>query len=244
MAKINEIIEKIEQFAPPELAESWDNSGWQINLHNENVEKVMLCTSCTKDVLSQAIEKGCGLIIAHHPLIFPSVSNISEDIIINAVKNNISIYSAHTNMDKAQLGMNYEFAKKIGLNIVDEQDFVRIGEFNEERTLDSVILDLKVRFNLEKIQVVNYQTMKPVKRVAVCTGAGAEFIDDLKNKNIDLYITSDLKYHNVVDVDNFSIIDMGHLESEKHFTNIVKNVIIDLEMGIETANEKPVWTFV
>lgn len=244
MAKINEIIQRIEKFAPLELAESWDNSGWQINLHNDCVEKIMLCTSCTKDVLRQAIEKNCKLIIAHHPLIFPSVNNISEDIIINAVKNDISIYSAHTNIDKAKFGMNYEFAKNIGLNIVEEQDFVRIGEFEGIKTLDNIILELKVRFNLEKIKVVNYQTLKPVKRVAVCTGAGAEFINDLKNKNIDLYITSDLKYHNVVDVNNFAIIDMGHLESEKHFTNIIKNVIIDLEMEIETANEKPIWTFV
>ena len=67
MVNIDEVIKVLENFAPLETAQSWDNSGWQINLGKKQANKVLLCLSVTPKILSQAIENGCDFIISHHP---------------------------------------------------------------------------------------------------------------------------------------------------------------------------------
>ena len=101
MAKISEVIEKLEKIAPLETQEEWDNSGWQINL---GIKKIMLTLNVTQDVLKQAIEQKCDLIISHHPMIFKPLSCIKNKVIISAIQNRIQIYSAHTNFDKSSIG--------------------------------------------------------------------------------------------------------------------------------------------
>ena len=70
MAKTSEIIKILEEYAPPELAESWDNSGWQIFLGNDYTSKVLICVSVTDEIINQAVELGCNLIVSHHPVTF------------------------------------------------------------------------------------------------------------------------------------------------------------------------------
>ena len=104
MINVGEIINEIEKFAPVEMAQNWDNTGWQINFNKQEAKKIMLCLSVTQDIISQAINQECDLIISHHPLIFNPLKKITSDtvtekIIIEAIKNDIQIYSAHTNLD-------------------------------------------------------------------------------------------------------------------------------------------------
>jgi len=117
---IKDIISEIENFAPLALQESYDNSGIQCGDVNENAKGALLCLDVTLDVLAEAQRKKCNLIIAHHPLIFSSIkkltgANYVEQILITAIKKNITIYACHTNADNVRMGVNQKIAEKLGL---------------------------------------------------------------------------------------------------------------------------------
>jgi dinuclear metal center YbgI/SA1388 family protein len=118
--KIGEIIKTIEDFAPLALQESWDNAGLIVGDSENIVESALLCLDVTEEVLDEAISKGAGLVISHHPVIFRGLkkltgSDTTERIVLMAIRNNISLYSAHTNIDKIWGGVNSRIAEKLGL---------------------------------------------------------------------------------------------------------------------------------
>ena len=118
--KIKEIVSALERFAPLPLQDGFDNAGLQIGLTEAEATGALLCLDVTEAVLDEAIALGYNLIISHHPLIFKGYKSITgkdyvERCILKAIKNDIVIYSAHTNLDNAQGGVNYKIAEKIGL---------------------------------------------------------------------------------------------------------------------------------
>ena len=121
--KIKEIVSALERFAPLPLQDGFDNAGLQIGLTDAETTGVLLCLDVTEAVLDEAIASGCNLIISHHPLIFKGYKSITgkdyvERCILKAIKNDIVIYSAHTNLDNAPGGVNFKIAEKIGLKNV------------------------------------------------------------------------------------------------------------------------------
>ena len=103
--KISEIISLIEEVAPISLQEEYDNAGLQVGNKNNEATGALLCIDVTEDVVDEAIQKGLNLIISHHPLLFKGLKNITgknyiERVVIKAIKNDISIYSAHTNLER------------------------------------------------------------------------------------------------------------------------------------------------
>ena len=127
--KIKEIVSALERFAPLPLQDGFDNAGLQIGLTDAEATGALLCLDVTEAVLDEAIVSGCNLVISHHPLIFKGYKSITgkdyvERCILKAIKNDIVIYSAHTNLDNAPRGVNYKIAEKIGLTnlrILDEK---------------------------------------------------------------------------------------------------------------------------
>ena len=121
--KIKEIVSALERFAPLPLQDGFDNAGLQIGLTDAEATGALLCLDVTEAVLDEAIASGCNLVISHHPLIFKGYKSITgkdyvERCILKAIKNDIVIYSAHTNLDNAPGGVNYKIAEKIGLKDV------------------------------------------------------------------------------------------------------------------------------
>lgn len=240
-----DVIQKIEDCAPLSIAESWDNSGWQIKLANENVEKVMLCVSVTNDVVVQAIEKNVDLIIAHHPLIFPNIKRIDDYMIELLVNNNIQVYSAHTNFDKAGISSSGILAKELGFNsFYKKNDFLVYVDLEKQENLDDILLKLKIALNVNKIKVVNYKTGFNLKKIAFCAGSGADFIKEIMYDKIDLYVTSDVKYHDALMVKELTIADVGHLETEKPLLKIFLDLLTNLEIEVFIADEKTIWNFI
>ena len=116
--RIGEITKAIEDYAPLWLQESYDNAGVQVGDLSAVVTGVLLCTDITEPVLDEAIEKGANLVISHHPLIFRPLKKIAgrsmvERIVAKAIKNDVTLYSAHTNMDNAYGGVNFKMAEKL-----------------------------------------------------------------------------------------------------------------------------------
>lgn len=121
--RIKEIIQTIEQLAPIPLQEEYDNSGVQVGDVNQEAAGALLCIDVTENVVEEAVSLGCNLIVAHHPLLFKPLRKITgrnyiERCLISAIKNNIVIYAAHTNLDNAAGGVNYRLAEMLGLQNV------------------------------------------------------------------------------------------------------------------------------
>ncbi|WP_081965481.1 Nif3-like dinuclear metal center hexameric protein [Porphyromonas macacae] len=117
---IKDILKVLEHYLPPALQESYDNCGIQVGLADRPASGVLLAVDITEAVVDEAVEKGCNLIIAHHPLLFKplkqlTAANYIERCIIKAVKHDIVIYAAHTNADNAGRGLNDMLARKFGL---------------------------------------------------------------------------------------------------------------------------------
>ncbi|AOY77522.1 Nif3-like dinuclear metal center hexameric protein [Clostridium formicaceticum] len=127
---VKSIIDIMEKLAPKQDAMKWDNVGLQVGSNHSQVNRVMVCLDVTKEVLQEAVEKKVDLIIAHHPMIFSPLKSITKEdykgsLIHEAIKKDINIYAAHTNMDIATEGLNAFVAKKIGIEDTDILDITQ-----------------------------------------------------------------------------------------------------------------------
>lgn len=118
--KISEIIAHLEEWAPPSLQESYDNSGLIVGSPLTDVTGVLVALDCTEAIVEEAIAKGCNLVVAHHPIVFSGLKkftgkNYVERTVIAAIKNNIAIYAIHTNLDNVHTGVNAKIAAQLGL---------------------------------------------------------------------------------------------------------------------------------
>ena len=117
---VKQIIQAIEAFAPPIYQESYDNCGLQVGNTEDEVTGVLITLDVTEPILEEALQRGCNMVVAHHPLIFSGLKRISgrtyvERVVQKAIKNDISIYAAHTNLDNMYQGVNAKIAEKLGL---------------------------------------------------------------------------------------------------------------------------------
>ena len=118
--KVKEVINALERFAPLPLQESYDNAGLQVGLTEAEVSGVLLCLDVTEEVMREAVELGCNLVVSHHPVLFHRLKQISDStqvqrVVRMAIQDDIAIYSAHTNLDKTEDGVNYQIAERLGL---------------------------------------------------------------------------------------------------------------------------------
>ena len=364
--KIGQIISAIEVFAAPELQEDYDNAGLITGERSWNCSGVLCALDVTVDVLKEARRNNCNLVVAHHPIIFRGLKRINgknyvEQVIIEAIKNDIAIYAAHTNLDNILLGVSGMIAKKLGLkNIavlqpknkmlrrlitfapVDKAEEVRqavfdagagqigrysecsfnsngtgtfkaepgadpyvgeIGKRHEENetkieivypffleqqvvkalidnhpyeevaydifTMDNVhfgigagvigeLEDLKEEMeffqilkNTFRVGAIRHTRLldKPVRKVAICGGAGSFLIKSAIQKGADIYITADVKYHEFFDAENKLVIaDIGHYESEQFTVDLLHDLLVEkfptFAVLKTTVNTNPVQYFV
>ncbi|MES2591958.1 MAG: Nif3-like dinuclear metal center hexameric protein [Bacteroidota bacterium] len=118
--KLKEITDYLEEYAPLAYQENYDNSGLICGEKDMEITAALICLDSTEAVVDEAIVSGCNLIIAHHPIVFSGLKkfngkNYVERVIIKAIKNNIAIYAAHTNLDNVHNGVNAKIAEKLGL---------------------------------------------------------------------------------------------------------------------------------
>jgi dinuclear metal center YbgI/SA1388 family protein len=118
--KIKELLAVLEAFAAPELQEEYDNAGLIAGNSNHECNGVLCCLDVTTEVVKEAIQNNCNLIVAHHPIVFRGLKQINgknyvEQVMIEAIKNDIAIYAAHTNLDHVVLGVNGLIAEKLNL---------------------------------------------------------------------------------------------------------------------------------
>jgi len=360
--RVSDIIQILEESAPLQYQESYDNSGLLVGDKNAEIASAMLCLDSTEEVIDEAIAKNCKFIIAHHPIVFSGIKKLTgEDyvqrVLIKAIKNDIAIYAGHTNFDNIIGGVNSEIASK--LNVIETKilrpkqellyklrTFVplkdiavvqqalfsagagnignydhcsfstqgsgsyrgnddsnpSIGQKGREEVADEVAIEIvlerhktatvlnallanhpyeEVAYDLYPLEnayqnvgsgiigklaqpmksaqflaelkeimkagVVKHTAIHKefIEHVAICGGSGAFLIDDAKRAKADIYVTSDIKYHEFFDADNEIIIaDIGHYESEQYttaiFAKIIKQKFPNFALHFSTATTNPV----
>ena len=245
MIKTDYIISKIEKYAALELAEDWDNSGWQINLEHDYTNKVLVALSLTRNVLEQAITNDCDLIVTHHPLIFSPIKKISNSLIADVIKNNICVYCAHTNLDKTYGSTTDALCGVLGLqNLITVEEYIKIANLKDEIALDEFIQNVKRAMNLSQVKLINPNGIQTVKNVAICAGGGGSLVNKLRDYDIDLYITGDIKFHKALEVEDFAVLDIGHFESELPVLPLIQGLIAKTKVDVIIAKEEKPWVMV
>jgi len=360
--KIKEIVSALERFAPLPLQDGFDNAGLQIGLTEAEATGALLCLDVTEAIIDEAITLGYNLVISHHPLIFKGYKSITgkdyvERCILKAIKNDIVIYSAHTNLDNASGGVNFKIAEKIGLKNIrvlsckedsllklvtfvpfEQANTVRqalfdagcgnignydscsynlegegtfragedthpfcgtIGELHKEKEIriETILpafrkniaiqaliaahpyeepaydlyplkniweqagagiigkletpedeLDFLKRIKkIFEVGCVKHNSLKnkPVKKVALCGGAGAFLLPDAIRSNADVFITGEIRYHDYFGHENEILMaEIGHYESEQYtkeiFNALLKEAFPDLAIQYSKINTNPI----
>lgn len=229
---LDELIKVMEEIAPPDTQESWDNSGIQIAAGPMDIQRVLTSLEITEAVIEEADEQDADLIVTHHPLIFGGIKSIDYrqmigSYIVRLLNLGISVYSCHTPFDKLRGGNNDFLARLIGLKEVSgfaspqgENQIGRVGCLPAPVTLVAMmdLLAERLRMDLEQIRAVGRPDMV-IHKVGICTGAGADLMELAIENGCQLFITGDLKYHDAQKAKacGLAVIDAGHYGTEKSF---------------------------
>ncbi|MBQ9652098.1 MAG: Nif3-like dinuclear metal center hexameric protein [Prevotella sp.] len=237
--KIKEVIAALERFAPLPLQEDFDNAGLQLGLTEAEVSGALLCLDVTEDIVREAKEKGCNLIVSHHPLLFHGLKQIVDADMVQrcvrmAITWDITIVSMHTNLDNAVGGVNWKIAEKLGLNSLmkdarqGEKYGMYVGELPQPMDAKTFISHVKEKMEAT-VAMTNGLLDCPVSRVAICGGAGSFMLSEAIAAGADAFITGEMHYHEYFGHDGeIQICVIGHYESE-HFTREVLEEIINRE---------------
>ncbi len=245
---LKQIIDIIESVAPRRQQEAWDNSGLQVGDSSREIHSVLLAVDVSEAVVAEAIKEGCDLIMSHHPLLFHGLKQITgstpqERCVAEAIRHNIAIYSSHTSMDKALRGVSGRMAEQLGLQdiriLVPSPDDTRVG-LGVVGTLPQPMLWSGWLKHVQQVFGANYvrytNPVRPtVRRVALCGGAGAEFIPDAIAAGADTYLSADMKYHDMqAAAGQIMAVDIDHWTSE-HFTRDIFAELLQGKVDVKIA---------
>lgn len=223
--KINDILNYLENFAPVDLAEGWDHVGLMIGDRAGTVKSVVLALDATHDALELCIRENAGLLITHHPFFFPSIGSIDYAapkgaLVRDFIVNGISVYSAHTNLDKTCGGVNHVLADLVGLTIpmaITGVAFGLCGDLDEGEGLFRLAGRVRKVLNGGGI-FINRDRDMPVTRVFVVGGSfDGDCIPELAKAHVDLVVSGEIKHHHMLEMREAGIaaIAVGHDVSER-----------------------------
>ena len=259
--KIRDIVSAIEEFAPLSLQESYDNSGLVVGRLDDEVHGVLLAVDVTEEVLDEAEREGCDLIITHHPIIFSPLKRFNsatyvERCVERAIRKGIALYAAHTNLDSTPNGMSWQLGSMIGLDAMTVLEprrdnpaagFGVVGTLSQPISEEAFLKEVQKTFS---VKALRHSALlgREVKRVAICTGAGASLMREAKASGCDIYLTADLKYNDFYTPDShFVVVDMGHFESEfcviAILFDILSKIFINFALHKSAQSKNPVHYF-
>lgn len=216
---VNDIVLLLQEIAPPQLAEEWDNVGLMLGRRNKPVHKILLALDMTAETVAQAIDCKADLLVTHHPAIFKRLSSLTDgswqqELLLQLAEHGIAVYSAHTNLDAVAGGVNDCLARHLGLEDADvldnTQGLVRVGCLPKPCSLNEFAEHVKKVLHAD--YVVIGDAKRTVHKVALCGGAGSDFIDAALANNVDTFVTGDVKYHEAQRAvfSGMNLLDAGH----------------------------------
>ena len=255
-----EVAAWIEAFAPVAWQEAWDNSGFSVGSPQTPVKGVLLCLDATDAVLEEALSLGANMIISHHPLIFQGLKQLCEQnetarLVAKALRQNMVIYSSHTNLDKAPEGVSKALAKAIGLENTAalrpepplSQGLGLLGELPQAESLTAFLQRLKTILGLPYIRTSPH-ILSQVRRVGICGGGAASLMPDALRAGVDIFLGGDFRYHDFFPQDPpMMIADIGHYESEIGIIDRLFHILSEkrpnFAVYITKINTNPIYYF-
>ena len=254
MTTVQQIYEEMQRIAPLALAESWDNPGLLVDYGGE-VHRVLTALDITPEVVEEAAAKQCEMIVSHHPVIFDPLKRLGpQDVPFQLVRAGISAICMHTNLDAAAGGVNEVLAGIFGMQ--DPEPFAegcgRVGSI-EPITVPQLACkaqqELAARCNAPDVgpavQVKFADTGKPVRRLAVISGAGGSLFEEALAVGVDCLLTGEANHHHACDAKRLglSLIAAGHYATEFPVTAAVaeklRAALPGVEVLVSTANKDP-----
>ena len=239
MTTVGEVFTFLQEKAPFELQEGFDNAGFLVGREGAAVSKILVTLDITEAVVQEAVEQGAQLIVSHHPVIFGGAKSVTDQtvagrILLTLVENHISAICAHTNLDTVEGGVNDALALRLGLTDIGllKQDGIdgqgrpygigRVGHVPEQSLYDFA-LSVKRLLGANGLRIVDGG--KPVHRVAVGGGACGDLMGSALAEGCDTFVTSDIKYHSFLEAKalGLNLIDAGHFPTE----DVVCPVLLD-----------------
>ena len=253
---IRELIREIEERFPTEMAQSWDNSGFQAGRRQKEVQKVYLALDATDEVIAQAKEWGADLLLTHHPLTMDGMRSVTSDTLkgrkfLELIQNDICSYACHTNYDvleMAQLAGNMMKLQKPEILEVTKEDPVigetfglgRVGSLVRPVTLRECGELVKAVFKLEHVKIFG-DLEQVIQRVAISPGSGKSMIAPAIRAKAQVLITGDIGHHEGLDAvdEGLSVIDAGHYGLEHIFIDQMETVLRQINKDLKIAKAEP-----
>ena len=229
--EVGELMES--RLAPLDAQESYDNAGLQAGDPAAEVTGILVCLDVSEAVIDEAVEKGCNLIVSHHPLLFRGIKslvgkNAVERCLIKSIQRGIAVYSAHTNADSVWKGVSGRMCEQLGLkplgflqpSSVPTEGWATglgmTGEFDAPLSEQDFLGLVKRCFRCDILRHTAL-TGRSVKRVALCGGAGSDLLEAAVAAGADAFLTADVRYHEFIQADGrLLFVDAGHYETEQY----------------------------
>lgn len=229
--KVREIYQYIDKIAPFSTQLDYDNAGLLMGSMEMNVERVLVTLDVTLEVAKEAARRKCQLIVSHHPLIFHGLKSVTPDdptgaVVLELARRGIAVISAHTNWDQASGGVSDVLLERLG--IASEGFLEPAGQTADGKTYGMGAIgvlehavppkefakSVKAALNARGLRVVLGN--RPVKKVAVCGGAGGDLVRKAADWGADAYVTADVKYHEFLEAyqRGITLVDGGHFATE------------------------------
>lgn len=254
MTTVSDLARFLDGFAPPRLAEEWDNVGLLVGDASSEVRRVMTCLTVTPASLAEAIAQHAELIVTHHPLPFRPLKRLTTDtptgrMLWDAIGARLSIYSPHTAFDSAAEGVNQRLAAGLGLEqirpLLSERvaetgaDFSdRLGAGRWGRTASPLTLEelagrVKQFLSIDHVQIVGGAAAK-TDAVAVACGSGGEFLDAARQAGCDCLVTGEARFHTCLEAEatGMSLVIAGHYPTERFAVEQLAGVLANAFPGV------------
>ncbi len=236
---VKDIYNFIDSIAPFNQQCEWDNSGMLVGESDKEIKKIALVLDITAEAVKKAAEIGADLIISHHPVIFKATKTFTDnDPAFLLAKNGISAICAHTSLDCAAGGVNDVLAKALGfenaypLPVDGEAAMARVADTDTDAETLAKLVGKKLNAGTRLAD-----SGKRIKKVALCGGAGGDFIEAVAESGCDAYITGDVSHHEFLDALSIglTVIAAGHFETENPVISslaekIRNNFALDVEI--------------
>ncbi len=227
---VSDIHDFLSRWAPPSLAEEWDNIGLQVGSMRGPVRAILVSLDVTEEAIWEAVEHKANLMVTHHPLFFKPITELTDRSLVMrlarlAAQTEMNILCFHTNLDSTTEGLNDLLAKRLKLKkvrpllpsrvpLLPQAGLGRVGEIPATR-LGVYLKGLAQNLGLKNFRFVGDPRHR-IRKVAVMTGSGGAYYPEAKEARADLLITGDVKYHAALEAlaEGVAVIDIGHYAGE------------------------------
>jgi dinuclear metal center YbgI/SA1388 family protein len=249
-ALISEVVTFLDTFAPPALAEEWDNVGLLAGDPAEPVQKILTCLTITPASAAEAIESGCQLIVTHHPLPFKPLKRLTVDqtpsrLLWQLARAGVAIYSPHTAFDSTSEGINQRLAEGLLLEEIEplmppklptanQLGTGRRGKLQQPISVAELAERLKRFVKVPQIQAVA-STDRLVQTVAVGCGSAGSFLPAVAAAKCDAFVTGEATFHTCLEAESLGIALLmpGHYASERFAVEELAKILAKQFPGVD-----------